>query len=179
MKPYTKLDSNIALFRPLLDVKKEFLIKISKNVFGKYFRDPSNINKKYLRTKIRKLKKPLLESGINYDQIIKSIKNLASSKETLENHFSDIFVKMVKIRNKKILINVRKFNLLNNELKMNVINKSIKILKKNYYNLRAKKVNNIIQKLESKEFVKTSLAKCLFYLEKDNLCIKVEKNREN
>ena len=80
MMPIRSLNKKIKLVRPLLDTKKLFLIKISNKVFGKFFLDPSNKDTKYLRTKIRNLKKPLLKSGINYDQIIKSIKNLASSK---------------------------------------------------------------------------------------------------
>ena len=80
MKKLSNLDKKVKLFRPLLDTKKETLIKISSKVFGKYFSDPSNKDNKYLRTKIRNLKNPLLKSGISYDQIIRSINNLASSK---------------------------------------------------------------------------------------------------
>ncbi len=90
MKPLTKLDKNLALFRPLLDTKKKVLIKISKRVFGKYFKDPSNKDDKYLRTKIRGLEKPLNKSGIGYDQIIRSINNLASSRTTLEKYYNNI-----------------------------------------------------------------------------------------
>ena len=57
MKTLTKLLKKVKLFRPLLDVKKKYLIEISKKIFGKYFKDPSNKDKKYLRTKIRNLKK--------------------------------------------------------------------------------------------------------------------------
>ena len=84
MKSITKINKKVVLFRPLLDVKKFFLIKISKNIFSKYFKDPSNKNIKYLRTKIRNLKKPLEQSCIKYDQIFKSIQNLSQSKTTLD-----------------------------------------------------------------------------------------------
>ena len=94
MKPLTKIDDKVNLYRPLLNVKKIFLIKISKNVFGKYFKDPSNKNVKYLRTKIRSLKKPLKKSGIEYEQIIKSINNLASSNATLDRYFKKIVKKI-------------------------------------------------------------------------------------
>ena len=91
MNSLSKIDNKINLFRPLLDTKKIFLITISKIVFGKYFKDPSNKNIKYLRTKIRNLKKPLKKSGIEYDQIIKSINNLALSNATLDEYFKQIF----------------------------------------------------------------------------------------
>ena len=53
MKPLTKIRGKISLYRPLLDVKKIYLIKISQNVFGKYFKDPSNKDLKYFRTKVK------------------------------------------------------------------------------------------------------------------------------
>ena len=84
MKSLSKINNQVSLFRPLLDTQKKFLIKISKTIFGKYVKDPSNKNQKYLRTKVRSLKKPLEKSGIKYEQIFKSIQNLSQSKITLD-----------------------------------------------------------------------------------------------
>ena len=121
MNYLSKIDNKINLYRPLLDTKKFFLIKISKKAFGKYFKDPSNKNSKYLRTKVRSLKKPLEKNGIEYEQIIKSIKNLALSKDTLDKYFKSIFKDIIKKTKKEILVNFRKFKLLNNEEKIAVI----------------------------------------------------------
>jgi len=175
MKPLTKLEKNIKLYRPLLDIKKKYLIKISKNSFGKYFKDPSNVNQKYLRTKIRNLKKPLEMSGIGYDQIIKSINNLASSKDTLDEYFNRVFKEIIKKSRKEITIDLRKFKRLNKEIKIGVLNESIKRLKKNYYSLRSKKVENLIRNLDSRKFKKSTLGGCLFIRKKDQLCLKIEK----
>ena len=90
MKMMSKLSNNLKLFRPFLDTKKKVLIKISKIIFKKFIKDPSNQNNFYLRTKIRNLKLPLEKSGINYEQITKSINNLASSKATLDEYYSKI-----------------------------------------------------------------------------------------
>ena len=127
------------------------------------------------RTKVRNLKKSLLKSGINYDQIIQSINNLASSKATLEGYYEEIFKDTIKKTRDKIFIDFKKFDQLNLDLKMRVINKSIKILKKNYYNPRSKKVINLINFLKTKNFKKSTLAGCIFYMEKDYLCLKTEK----
>ena len=70
MKSNSKISNKVSLFRPLLDIKKKFLIKISKNIFGNYIKDPSNKNMKFFRTRVRNLKKPLEESGIKYEQIL-------------------------------------------------------------------------------------------------------------
>ena len=176
MKSLSKLDRNVKLYRPLLDIKKKFLIKISKITFGKYFKDPSNVDQKYLRTKIRNLKKPLKTSGIEYDQIIKSINNLASSKATLDEYFNRTFKETIKKSRKDILIDLKKFEKLNQEIKIGVLNESIKRLKKNYYNPRSKKVENLIINLESKKFKKSTLGGCLFIKKDDQLCLKLEEN---
>ncbi len=96
MKSLSTVDRQLKLFRPLLDIKKNFLIEISKKIFGKYIKDPSNKNMKYLRTKIRNLKKPLEKSGITYEQIFRSIQNLSSSKITLEEYLKKIFKELIK-----------------------------------------------------------------------------------
>ena len=175
MRPLTKLNKKTFLFRPLLETEKKDLIKISKVIFGKYIKDPSNQNNKYLRTKIRSLKKPLIKSGINYSQIIRSINNLASSSSILEKYNRNIIKDVTNKKNNLILINFNKFKILDDEIKISVINDSIKQLKKNYYNLRAKKIVNLIKQLKLNSFKKATLGGCLFFLKRDKLCLKKEK----
>ena len=175
MSKLSKIDSKVRLFRPLLDTKKKFLEKIAKKTFGKYFNDPSNKNVKYLRTKIRSLKKPLEDSGIKYDQIFKSIQNLSSSKVTLEEYLKKIFKRLIKKNSKEIFIDLIKYEELNLETKMALINESIRLLKKNYYSLRSRKVNNLIKGLDKKNFKKLTLGGCIFFKKRGNLVIKHEK----
>ena len=82
---------------------------------------------------------------------------------------------LIKKKNKEIVINFNKYKELSNVSKMAVINDSIKRLKKNYYDLRSKKINNLIKSLEKLEFKKTTLGGCVFFKKGDNLCLKVEK----
>tara|TARA_B110000211_G_scaffold232379_1_gene295960 strand:+ start:783 stop:1805 length:1023 start_codon:yes stop_codon:yes gene_type:complete len=172
----SKIGNKISLYRPLLDTKKKFLIKISKYVFGKYFKDPSNKNLKFLRTKMRNLKKPLEKSGIEYDQIIKSINNLALSKVTLDEYLKKIFNEIIKkTTRREILLNFKKFQEYNNEIQIALINESIKRLKNNYYNPRSKKIENLLKNLKKRNFKKSTLGGCIFIIKKDNLCLKIEK----
>ncbi len=175
MKPLSIITNQVSLFRPLLDVKKKFLIKISKNIFGKYIKDPSNKDTKYLRTKVRNLKKPLEKSGIKYDQIFKSIQNLSSSRVTLEEYLKKIFKSLIKKNNKEISINFKKYKELNKDIKIALLNECIKSLKKNYYDHRSKKVVKLINILNNSEFKKTTLGGCIFFKKGENLCLKVEK----
>ena len=175
MKLLSKVDKKVYLFRPLLDTKKKFLVKISLNIFGKYFKDPSNKNTKYLRTKVRSLKKPIENSGIKYEQIFRSIQNLSFSKVTLEEYLNKIFKKLIIKKKKEILINFKKYKELNNETKIALLNESIKRLKKNYYDIRSKKVQNWIQSISKRDFKKTTLGGCVFLKKNQDLCLKIEK----
>ena len=175
MKFATKIENNISLIRPLLDIKKKLLIKISNLTFGKYIRDPSNKDKKFLRTKIRNLQTHLKKSGINYDQIIMSINNLASSNEILENYFKEKFSKGLIKSKKSLIIKLNNFLELETEFKIRVINNAIKELRKNYYNPRSKKVKLLIENLEKKNFLRATLGGCIFSREKDKISLKIEK----
>ena len=139
MSTLSKIEKGLNLYRPLLDIKKTTLIKISKKIFGKYIKDPSNKNFKFLRTKVRNLKKPLEKSGIAYEQIVRSINNLALSKKTLDDYLSQIFKQIIKKRGRQVFIEYQKFKELNNEIRIAVIQESIKKLKNNYYYTRSKK----------------------------------------
>ena len=175
MKSLSKINNQVILFRPLLDTQKQFLIKISKTIFGKYFKDPSNKNEKYLRTKVRNLKKPLEKSGIKYEKIFKSIQNLSISKTTLEGYLNKVFKELIKKSNSEILINFKKYKDLNKDIKIAVINQSIKQFKNNYYDLRSKKVENLINNLNKDNFKNSTLGGCIFFKKGEYLCLKVEK----
>jgi len=175
MKILNKIGNGVSLYRPLLDVKKKFLIKISKNIFGKYFKDPSNNNTKFLRTKVRNLKKPLESSGIKYDQIFRSIQNLSLSKTTLDGYLKKIFNELIVKKKREVFINLKKYKKLSDDTKMALINQSIKKLKKNYYDLRSKKIVNLIKNISRKDFKKHTLGGCVFSKKEENLCLKVEK----
>ena len=174
MKQVNKINNNISLIRPLLDFKKNQLIKISKIVFGKFYKDPSNKDKKYLRTRIRNLQKLLEKSGINYDQIFKSIKNLASSRDTLDIYFGKIYKNVVSKKKNKVLINSKNLNDLNEEMKMRVFKKSIQDFTNSYYATRAKKIFQLIHQIESTKKAKFTLGGCLILREKNHIILRKE-----
>jgi tRNA(Ile)-lysidine synthase len=177
MKTMSKISRDINLIRPLLEYKKDRLIEISKLVFNKYYKDPSNKNTKYLRTKIRNLKSFLETSGIQYDQIFKSIKNLASSRDTLDQYFSKIYKEVINKKKGEIIINLKKFNALNLEMKMNVIQQSIKKITNSYYSPRSKKIFNLIDRAKSEKILKHTLGGCLIVRQNDHLILRKEKKK--
>ena len=92
MRHLSYLDKKTKILRPFLESKKNLSFFLKKYL-ETYIKDPSNNNKKFLRSNIRKLLPLLKKYGINDDQIIKSINNLKSSSKTINIYFKEVFKK--------------------------------------------------------------------------------------
>ena len=132
MQFISKIKGNIFLIRPLLDFKKSEFINLSKNFFGKVFNDPSNVNTKYLRTKIRHLKSTFEKNGILHNQVIKSIKNLAETNITLNNYIKKIYLLNVKKYKRAYKINLKNIFAETSEIQMKVLSQAIREFSKSY-----------------------------------------------
>ena len=174
MNKITKLNKNINIFRPLLDFKKKDLTFIAKKIFGKFIRDPSNKDKKYLRTRIRSLRKELEKSGIHHNQIMRSINNLASTRDTLNSYLERVVESCVKRKKNETLINLKKLFLESNEIKLKTLGYVIKDFSNSYYPPRSKKILNALKRLNSTRRVKLTLAGCLLEKSGDYLSIRKE-----
>ena len=174
MSKVSNLSNTTKLFRPLLDEKKENLIFLAKYYFGKIFKDPSNTNQKYLRTKIRNLIKRFEKSGIKLDRIINSINNLASTRDTLNFYIERTEKNCVIKKVNTISINLKKFFLENDEIQLKIFSNCIKKISKNYYPPRAKKVLNLISRVRSNKSSKATLGGCVIIRSKKNLIISKE-----
>ena len=71
--------------------------------------------------------------------------------------------------------NYKEYKKLNNDIKMAIINESIKQLKNNYYDLRSRKVINLIKSLNKRNFKNTTLGGCIFNKKGTNLSLILEK----
>ena len=178
MSKISSLSKTTKLFRPLLDEKKEDLTFLTKHYFGKFFKDSSNTNQKYLRIKIRDLIKKLEKSGIKQERIINSINNLASTRDTLNFHTKRIEKNCVTKKGNKISINLKLFFLENNEIQLKIFSNCIKRVSKNYYPPRAKKVLNLLSRVESNKKLKATLGGCVINRHKENLEISKEESKK-
>ena len=102
MSEISKLNNDIKIFRPFLSFQKNQLVRITKVIFKNFVKDPSNHNKKFLRTKIRRLVKTLNNMGIESQQILRSIRNISSSNNFINNYFNKIFKQIVVSKNQNI-----------------------------------------------------------------------------
>ncbi|OUW73537.1 MAG: tRNA lysidine(34) synthetase TilS [Pelagibacteraceae bacterium TMED216] len=161
MKIMTKLKKNIFVVRPLLDQKKIDLIYISKKLLGKYFVDPSNKDNKYLRTKVRNIKKFLEKKGIKQEQILRSINNLNSSRETINNYVKKVYSSNVIKEKQKYILNYKEILKETDEVKLKIFNNTIKSCSKSYYPPRSKKTLNLIRRISNGKEKKLTLGGCI------------------
>ncbi len=161
MHTISRLNNNINIFRPFLFEDKKDLIYTSKKVFGTYIKDPSNSNKKFLRSNVRKILPIFQKYGIDKDQIIKSINNLKSSYSTINIYFKEEFKKTVKQKGKKLLIKKRNLFSLSEEFQIKILGTIIKSLNKLDYPPRSKKILRALKLLNSPKATKHQLGGCL------------------
>ena len=162
MNEITTLKQGTSLIRPLLDFKKNELISITKHTFNKFFKDPSNKNRKFLRTNIRELKKNLEKKGIDIEKIVRSIKNIASTKEAINFYVERSIKKYITFKGKLTILNLEKFRQEPKEIKFKIVNKIIKKTTNSYYPPRSKKVLNLIDGFQRNRIKKLTLGGCIF-----------------
>ena len=169
MSQSTNLKHGIKLIRPFLEFKKDELKYISNKVFKKTIRDPSNIDRKFLRTNIRELANILQSKGLNFDQIIRSIKNISSTKEAINFYVNRSLKKFVKFKKSEAILDLKMFRMEPREVKFRIINKIVKNRTASYYPPRSQKVINLISRFEGKNSKKCTLGGCVFEKKKNLL----------
>jgi len=169
MSQSTNLKYGIKLIRPFLEFKKNQLKHISNKVFKKTIKDPSNKNRKFLRTNIRELTNMLENKGLNFDQIIRSIKNISSTKEAINFYVNRSLKKFVKFKKKETTLDLKMFKREPQEVKFKIINRIVKNRSLSYYPPRSQKVLNLISRFEAKNPKKCTLGGCIFERKKNLL----------
>jgi tRNA(Ile)-lysidine synthase len=171
MKKVSVLNNKIKLIRPLLGETKKELSILAKQYFGKAFKDPSNNNQKFLRTKIRGLIKQFEKSGIKQESIISSINNLGITRDTLNAYISKVEKNCVTKKKKALVINLKDFSEEKDEIQLKIFSNCFKNISKNYYPPRAKKIINLLNKLKSNIKLKATLGGCVILKKHNNIVI--------
>jgi len=165
---------NINILRPLLKFKKKDLIFVSKNVFNFYVNDPSNENEKFKRIRIRKLLFELEKEGLDKNKFLKTINNLKQSDEVINFYVSknlennSYFSK----KNKKFFLNANFFDQ-PIEIVFRSFSDLIRIIGKNYYPPRGKKLEKTIYEIKRNLSFKATLGRCI--IEKVNQTVIISK----
>ena len=154
--------NNINLLRPLLDHGKDELIYISKNVFNFYVEDPTNKDENYKRIKIRNLIEGLKNDGLDKKKLIKTIKNLKYSNLVINFYVNENLKRNTSYskNNNKLILNKHFFNQ-PYEVVFRAFSEAIKIVGKNYYSARGKKLDKLIGDIANNRLLKVTLGGCI------------------
>ncbi len=153
---------NINIIRPLLKFEKKDLIYISRKVFKTFINDPSNFSNKFKRVKIRKFIENLELEGLDKKKFNLTIKNLKFSNQVI----TDLSKKNIKensavINQKNSLILSKQFFDNPKEVVFRSFTEVIKLIGKNYYPARGKKIDKILDLINKKENFKKTLGNCI------------------
>ena len=84
IKSKVNFDDKIYILRPLIDIPKKDLAYISNNTFNFNVNDPSNLDDKFLRARVRKLISNLEKDGLTFNKFKLSLNNLSKSNIAID-----------------------------------------------------------------------------------------------
>tara|TARA_B100000579_G_scaffold3199_1_gene2498 strand:- start:434 stop:1462 length:1029 start_codon:yes stop_codon:yes gene_type:complete len=162
------------ILRPLIDIKKDDLIFISKKVFKFHVKDPTNSDEKYQRTRVRKLIKDLEKDGLDKIKLKKTITNLKNANKVITFYVEKNLRENTSFfKDKKKLIINSNFFLQPQEVIFRSFSESLKLISEKYYSVRGKKLNKIILEIENNRLNRATLGGCI--IEKVNQSIIISK----
>ena len=165
---------DLNILRPLLNQKKEDLIFLSKYVFNFFVDDPSNIDEKYKRIRIRKMINELKKNGLDKEKLLKTIKNLKYSNDIVDFYVNKNLDKnMIYLEKKNELILNKNFFIQSYEVVFRSLSDCLRMVGKKYYPVRGKKLDKIISDIKDDKLLKVTLGGCI--VEKVNQTIIISK----
>ena len=179
MKTLEKNAKGINVLRPFLNFKKKDLVYAAKKKFKNYISDPSNKNEKFLRSRIRKLKKNLSKEGLNDERILKTIHNLNSAKEALSFYVEIALKNHIKQKKYKLEIDKQLFKQEPFEIVYRSISELIRQKSKSDYPPRSKGIENLIKSIQKTGFKNVTLGGFLFSSYKNKVIMRKEYRKKN
>ena len=165
---------DLNVVRPLLNQKKEDLIFLSKHVFNFFVDDPSNIDEKYKRTRIRRMIDELKKNGLDNDKLLQTIKNLKYSNDVVNFYVNKNLDKnMIYLEKKNKLILNKNFFIQSYEVIFRSLSDCLRLVGKKYYPVRGKKLDKIISDIKDDRLFRVTLGGCI--VEKVNQTIIISK----
>ena len=154
--------NQVNLIRPLIKVDKKDLIYISNYIFGSYIKDPSNEDHNFKRVKVRNFLKQLSLEGFDRKKFFLTIKNLKFANENIEFYTKKNLQDNVTILSQKNNIILKEnFFSQSNEVVFRSLTEVIKVVGKKYYAVRGKKIDKVIDLINTKSSFRVTLGGCI------------------
>ena len=157
----TQIDK-VSLLRPLLNFNKQDLIYISNNVFESFVEDPSNKDDKFKRVRIRNFLRQLEIEGMDKNKFLLTIKNLKYANKSIKFYTKkNLEDNAFFLKNKNSYILKKDFVNHPHEIVFRSLSEIIKRIGKKYYPMRGKKIDKLIELINTKPSFKVTLGDCV------------------
>ena len=177
MSESTKLNDNLKVIRPFLNLNKKDLKFVTLSFFKTYIKDSSNDDEKFLRVRIRKYRNIMEKEGLHTSKIIKTINNLLSANKALNYYKNKALQKHVSfLSKKKCLINKKILSEEAGEIIFKSFSDLLSLVSGQYYPPRSKKILNLIGFVKKKKNHKSTLGGCI--IEKNDNFISISKEQK-
>ena len=154
--------NNIGIIRPLIDIKKTDLKKISKKVFNFFVEDPSNLDENFKRIRIRKLINTLEDEGLDKNKLRITINNLKYANYAINFYYKNNLRKnSTYFKEKNTVILNKSFFSQPNEIIFRSFADVLKKITKKHYPPRGKSLIAVIMGIKSGKLKKTTLGGCI------------------
>lgn len=153
---------NIHLIRPLINISKEDLLYTSKKIFNFYIKDPSNNNKMFKRTRIRKIINLMNKEGIDKEKVNLTLSNLTNADDAIKFYVDENLRKNSKhFKTKNYFLLNEEFFSQPKEVVLRSVSYILNNIGKNYQLTRGRKIINLINNIKSNGPVKFTLSGCI------------------
>ena len=161
-KKIVNYNRKTVIMRPLLEMKKDNLIFLSNKIFKKYFKDPTNKNTTFTRTRIRNLLMKLKQEGFDDKKLKQTIENLSDADNSI-NYYENQNIKLNVnyLKNNSAYILNESFFKQPNEVVFRSFSSLLRKVGGKYYAARGKKINQTIHDINVKKFNKMTLSGCI------------------
>ena len=157
-----KYSNKVTILRPLINLNKNDLSFIAIKVFNFYIKDPSNKNTSFKRVRIRNLINSLKNEGLDEKKLKLTINNLSDSNITINYYVQqNIGMNSNYLKKKSSYILNKEFFEQPHEIVFRSLSNILKIIGKKYYDRRGKNLNQLLEKIKSKNFNKVTLSGCI------------------
>ena len=170
---------DLTIIRPLLNLEKKDLLYVSNEVFSFFVKDPSNINEDYKRTRIRNLLHSLEKEGLDIKKLKLTINNLKDSDKSIK-FYVDRNLERNAIYLKRKNTYILKYNFFNqsHEIIFRSLTNIIQKFRKKYYPVRGKSINELIEQINKKSFIKVTLGGCFIERINETILISQESSHK-
>ena len=170
---YVSVYQNIQIIRPFLFFSKKEILIFNKKFNLKFINDPSNYNTKYSRSIVRKY----LDENKNIFGKITEDFNLIRNNylQYKKMIFQILNLVILEIRSNKIIIDLKKLFKLEHELQVKLIDILFKFFKNHKFNLRYKKIEDIIKIIENPKNVSFKTKNILIKKNNENSIVVLSK----